>query len=94
MADVTLDRRAPWLTDIEVTTTAKEVAVPSGIVSVACMEEIANLQISYDDTTYAEPGVSAGLIVWSDKAGNGGSFWVKLASGGPTTGPFLSRNHL
>lgn len=94
MADINLDRRVPWLTDIAVTTVAKSVSIPTGVYSLACVETVANLEYSIDGTTYAAVSSSAGFIVWSDATGNGGTVYLKLSSGGPSTHPFLSRNHL
>jgi hypothetical protein len=94
MADITLGRRAPWLTDIELTTVAKEIAIPTGVFSLACVEDFNHLEISYDGTTYAAVDSSAGFIVWSDRKGGGGTVYLKLSSGSPATHPFLSRNHL
>jgi hypothetical protein len=72
------------------------VTVPAdGPLSVALMEAAADLEVSYDGTTWSAPASTAGLIVWSSRMSKGGITYLRIASGGSqVTRPLLSRDHL
>ena len=83
MADTTIAGPLPALTEIEITTSPSVVTVPVGVASVALLETTTHLQLSQDGTTYTTPSSSAGLVLWSSARKNGGTFYVKLSTGGP-----------
>ena len=93
MADYDIGGKPPGYTDVVITTSSKEIGVGLGVRSVALLETTANLMVSQDDTLWVTPTNTAGLVMWSSRKGDGGSFFVKLASGGPTTRQFYSRDH-
>ena len=72
------------------------VTVPAdGPLSVALLETTADLEVSYDGTTWSAPPTTAGLIVWSSRMSKGGVVNLRIASGGAqVTRPLLSRDHL
>jgi hypothetical protein len=94
MADTTIAGPLPALTEIEITTSPSIVTVPVGVASVALLETTTHLQLSQDGTTYTTPSSSAGLVLWSSSRKNGGTFYLKLSSGGPHTRQLDSRDHL
>lgn len=94
MADVTIAGALPALTEIEITTSPSIVTVPPGVASVALLESTSHLMVSQDGTTYTTPSTTAGIVLWSSARKSGGSFLLKLSSGGPHTRQLDSRDHL
>ena len=72
------------------------VTIPeSGPLSVAMLEAAADLEMSYDGTTWSAPASTAGLIVWSSRKPSGGTLHLRIATGGAQiTRPLLGRDHL
>ena len=70
--------------------------IPRHVNSVVSEEAIADLEISHDDgTVWASLATTEGRVLWSSRLGNGGTMWLRIASGGTqVTRPILSRNHL
>ena len=82
MADVTITGDMPSLTELELTTTAQEVSVPSRARAAYIMEKSANLLYSYDGATFASAPNADGFCVWSrDQGGGARSVYLKTSTG-------------
>ena len=94
MADTTIGGSLPLLVDVEISTSPSEITIPVGVYSVALLEAVTGLEVSYDETTWAVPASTAGLIVWQSRLGRGGTVHLKLTSGSASTHPLLAQDHL
>ena len=86
MADIDVTGNLPTLQTLSLTTSAQSVRLPVTARAAYIIEATANLQYSFDGSTYADAPNAAGFLVWSRRTSSSDDpmFFLKLSSGTAT----------